>query len=187
MTAIDQKTIHDAAETISTKARDAGKAALRGAEDATAAAKRKAEDLADNARDVAQSVKAAAQDKQEAITAGAGPALAAMRDAAAEKVDEAREGLSDVGDRLAATLQRASAEGQDDALKSRVLTSVAQGITSASDALRQRSVSDLTSDVKVLARRHPGAFMAAAAVAGFAIARFVRASAQRRHDQGPRG
>ncbi len=58
--------------------------------------------------------------------------------------------------------------------------SVARGVTSASEMLRQRSVTDLTADLRDLARRHPGAFMAAAAVAGFAAARFLRSSASRR-------
>ena len=84
------------------------------------------------------------------------------------------------GERLAATLQRASDDADGDALKSRMLGSVAQGLTTASDALRQKSVSDLTADVRTLARKHPGAFMVAAAVAGFAVARFVRSSSQRR-------
>jgi hypothetical protein len=54
-------------------------------------------------------------------------------------------------------------------------------------------VVDLTEDVKALAKRHPGAFMAAAAVAGFAAARFIRSSSKRRmaendrdYGQGPR-
>jgi hypothetical protein len=115
-----------------------------------------------------------------AVVAGAGTTLASVRDIAVEKADEARETLSEVGERLAATLERASAEDGNDALKSKVLSSVAQGLTRASTTLRQRSVADLTDDVRVLAKRHPGAFMAAAAVVGFAAARFVRASARRR-------
>ena len=103
-----------------------------------------------------------------------------MKDVAIEKADAARETLSDAGERLAATLERASADGDGDALRSRMLSSVAQGLTSASEALRQRSVSDLTADIRTLAKRHPGAFMAAAAVVGFAAARFVRSSAARR-------
>ena len=46
-------------------------------------------------------------------------------------------------------------------------------------ALRQRSVTELGDDLRVMARRHPGAFMAGAAVAGFCLARFLRASARR--------
>jgi hypothetical protein len=204
-----------AAQDFANKAQDVGKGAMRSAEDAASTAKRKMEDAGETIRDGASSVKDAAsdamdegrsrvtnvlgkaqdmaQDAKEAIVSGAGSTLSAVKDVAVEKADVARESLSDVGQRLASTLERASAESDSDALKSRVLTSVAHGLTSASDALRQRSVADLTSDVKTLAKRHPGAFMAAAAVAGFAAARFIRSSSKRRtaesdHDygQGPR-
>ena len=197
------------------KIRDSGKTAMRAAEDMAGSAKRKLNEVGDTVRDTAEDVKDAAADvveegrsrmgdalrkaqdtaqgAKEALVAGASSTLATVRDVAVEKADEARESLSDVGQRLAATLERASSEGEGDALKSRVLTSVAQGLTTASDALRQRSVADLTSDMKTLAKRHPGAFMAAAAVVGFAAARFVRSSSKRRlaeHDrdygQGPR-
>jgi hypothetical protein len=202
-----------AADQLTDTVRDGGKSAMKVADDVAAAAKQTLADATDTARDVAGSVKDAAEDAMEegrsrlggtlrkaqdtaldakdALVSGAASTLASVKEAAVEKADEARESLSDVGDRLAATLQRASTETDSDALKSRVLSSVAKGVTSASDALRERSVADLTSDLKALARRHPGAFMAAAAVAGFAAARFVRSSSQRRlaerdQAQGPR-
>ena len=197
-----QEGASDAVGTVKDAVRDGGKAAARMAEDAGDAlhdtaksVKDSAEDAMDEGRSRIGSVLHKVQDKavdaKDAIVAGAGSTLAAVKDVAVDKADAARESLSDVGQRLAATLERASAESNDDALKSRMLTSVAQGLTSASDALRHRSVTDLTSDVKALARKHPGAFMAAAAVVGFAAARFVRSSAQRRmaerdHQQGPR-
>ncbi len=171
----------------------------------TAAATKTAADAADTARDMAGDVKDAAadalaegqsrlggvlrkaqdtaHDAGEAIVAGAGATLASVRDVAVEKADAARESLSDVGERLAATLQRASDDTDGDALKSRMLGSVAQGLTTASDALREKSVSDLTADIRMLARKHPGAFMAAAVVVGFAAARFMRSSSEHR---GPR-
>lgn len=153
-----------------------------------------AKELGDKTRDMAaqaagqvdsgiETVKRKASEAKAAIAEGAGATLETVKDTVVGKADAARETLSDVGDRLAATLERASADGDNDALKSRLLSSVAQGLTSASDALRQRSVSELSADVRTLARRHPGAFMAAAAVAGFAAARFIRSSA-RRDDQG---
>lgn len=202
------------ADHLADKVREGGKAAMRVAEDASAAAKRTLSDAAETARDVAGDVKDAAEDAvaegqsrlggvlrkaqdtaldaKDAIVSGAGSTLATVRDAAVDKADAARESLSDVGERLATTLKTAADDTGDDMLKSRVLSSVAQGLTSASDMLRQRSVADLTSDVKTLARRHPGAFMAVAAVLGFAAARFVRSSSQRRlarqdeTGQGPR-
>lgn len=200
---------------LGNKVQDGAKTAMRAAEDAAGTVKRNMDDMGQSVRDTASSVKEAAseamdesrsrvgdmlgkaqdiaQDTKEAIVSGAGTTLSAVKDVAVEKADMARESLSDVGQRLAETLERASAETDSDALKSRVLTSVAHGLTSASDALRQRSVADLTADVKTLAKRHPGAFMAAAAVAGFAAARFIRSSSKRRmaerdadYGQGPR-
>ncbi|MCU0826839.1 MAG: hypothetical protein MUE52_05395 [Tabrizicola sp.] len=157
---------------------------IRKTTDAAAEAGDKVHALAAESRsrvtDALRVAKDTAQDAQSAIVAGTASTLATVRDAAIEKADAARESLSDVGDRIAETLQRSSRDGSDDALKSRVMTTVAQGLTKASSTLRQRSVADLTDDVKTLAKRHPGAFMVAAAVAGFAAARFVRASSRRR-------
>ena len=190
--------MNQAADHAAEAAREGAKAARLAAENAMSNTRSKVDDAADAARDTVGDLKDKASDAldegrsmmgglidkatdaKDAVVSGAGSTLAAVRDAAVEKADSARESLSDVGDRLAATLQRASDDDQGDALKSRVLGSVAHGLTQASDALRQRSVADLTSDVKELAKRHPGAFMAVAAVAGFAAARFVRSSAQRR-------
>jgi hypothetical protein len=201
-----------AADNLSDMARENGRTVKRAVEDATTTAKRKAEDMGDTmgdaARDFGAGVKDAAGDAmddaksrlgavrdavaskaseaKDAVVSGAGSTMSAVRDAAVEKADGARESLSEVGDRLAATLNRAADDDNSDGLKTRVLGSVAQGLTQASEALRQRSVADITSDVKEMAKRHPGAFMAAAALVGFAAARFVRSSAQRRHDSDPR-
>ena len=195
-------TVTSAAETLGETARDSGKIAMQAVEDGTTAAERTASGVIETARDMAadagdmagdalaegqsrlggviRKATDTASDAKDAIMAGAGSALGTVRDVAVEKADAARETLSDAGERLAATLKGAAADSDDDALKSRMLSSVAQGLTTASDALRQRSVTDLTSDVRTLARKHPGAFMVAAAVAGFAMARFVRSSSQRR-------
>lgn len=167
--------------------RDTAEAAANKAIKAVDAAGDTARDMADTATEAAETglsaVKRKAADAKAAIVAGAGSTLETVKDVAVEKADAARETLSDVGERLAATLERASSESDSDALRSRMLSSVAQGLTTASDALRQRSVTDLTADIRTLAKRHPGAFMAAAAVVGFAAARFVRSSAARRsHD-----
>ncbi len=153
---------------------------MRALDDAGDAAREMTETATDAVGSGVDTIKRKAADARAAIVSGAGSTFESVRDVAVEKADAARESLSDAGERLAATLERASAEGDGDALRSRVLSSVAQGLTRASDALRDRSVSDLAADIRTLARRHPGAFMAAAAVAGFAAARFVRSSAARR-------
>ena len=45
--------------------------------------------------------------------------------------------------------------------------------------LRDGSIDDLVDDARVFARRNPGLFIAAGVAAGFVLARFVKASAQR--------
>lgn len=180
-----------AADDAGDKARDMVGTATDKAHEMAGTARDKAHEMADTASDKAHdmadavesgvsTIKRKAVDAKDALVAGAGSTFETVKDVAVEKADAARESLSDAGDRLAATLERASTESDSDALKSRVLSSVANGLTTASDALRQRSVTDLAADIKTLAKRHPGAFMAAAAVVGFAAARFVRSSAARR-------
>jgi hypothetical protein len=125
----------------------------------------------------------AAQDGRKAAVRLAGEAEEAVRglkDRAEDEVDAARETLSQVGERLAATLRTASDAAGDALPSSRVFDTVADGVSSVSQALRQRSVGELASDVKTLAQKHPGAFMAAAAVLGFAAASYMRASSRRR-------
>jgi hypothetical protein len=45
--------------------------------------------------------------------------------------------------------------------------------------LREGTVEDLLDDTRAFARRNPGLFIAAGVLAGFAVARFAKASAQR--------
>lgn len=180
-------------QTLNKTASEAGKKALRAVDDAGETAREMAGVAADAVESGIETVKRKAADARAAIASGAGAALGTARDVALEKADAVRETLSDAGERLAATLERASTDRPADVLPARVLSTVADGLSSASQALRDRSVGELTADVRALARRHPGAFMAVAAVAGFAAARFVRASAARRlaergydADRGPR-
>ena len=98
------------------------------------------------------------------------------------RLDEARDALSESGDRLAETLRRAAEQPVAGSVQSRVLSAVAGGVSSAANTLRDRSVSEMIADVRALAQRNPGAFAAGAAVAGFALARFMRASAASRND-----
>ena len=52
----------------------------------------------------------------------------------------------------------------------------ADGVTELSDALRDRSAGSLLQEANTLARQNPGVFVAGAALAGFAAARFVVAT-----------
>ncbi len=147
--------------------------------------KNKLDETADAARDTvsnaADATKTAAQNVASQVSSHAA-AASTVRDAAVEQMDHARDALGDSGDRLAETLRRAADEPAEGSMQARVLSAVAGGVSSAADTLRSRSVSEIAADVRDLARRNPAAFAAGAAVAGFVLARFLRATVRARED-----
>ena len=82
-------------------------------------------------------------------------------------------------------LRRAITEPAPDSVQARVMSAVAGGVSQAAHTLRDRSLSEMAADLRALAKRNPGVFAAGAAVAGFALARFLRASATSRHSDTP--
>jgi hypothetical protein len=57
--------------------------------------------------------------------------------------------------------------------------SLANNVGNLATRLREGSIEDLVDDTRALARRNPGLFIAGGIVAGFALARFAKASAGR--------
>ncbi len=100
-----------------------------------------------------------------------------VRDVAADRADAARDRIVAAGERLAETLQKDA--DATEGTPARLLNGLASGVTSATDSLRGQSFGTLIEGAKDYARRHPGTFALGAAVAGFALARFLRSSASR--------
>jgi len=141
----------------------------------------------DQAQSTMQSVRknigeAATAAKDAAVNAGADLAAratetaASVGEAATKRLDEAHDALSETGDKLAETLRRAAEDQDAGLLQKKVLDTLASGASVAAATLREKSVSQLVSDARLLARRNPGIFAAGAAVAGFALARFLKAA-----------
>jgi hypothetical protein len=131
----------------------------------------KAKDAAHSAVDVA---KEAGRTARAEMAARAEETLDTARDMATVGADAARNTLADTGARLAQTLQDQAEQAPG--AQARVLSGIAGGVTRASDALRSKTVGEMVAAAQDYARRHPGAFAAGAAVAGFALARFLRSS-----------
>lgn len=138
-----------------------------------------AEAAVEAASDAAGKAKATVQGMAAEAKLQATEAATALRDGAAERLDDARDALGDSGDRLAETLRRAAQEPEAGSIQARVLQAVAGGVSSAANTLHDRSISQMAADFRALAQRHPGAFAVGAAAAGFALARFLRASSAR--------
>ena len=142
--------------------------------DKIAATADKARETAATALDVATEAGRAVKTE---IQSHATDTLHAVRDAAGERTEAARDTLVDVGERLAEKLETEAHSA--DGIPARLLTGLASGVTTVTDGLRGRSLGDLLSDAQGYARRNPGTFAVGAAVAGFALARFLRASGNR--------
>lgn len=153
----------DKASRMAADAKDLTAEAVEGAKDAGA--------------DVLRTIKAQAADTFDQAEKG----FDGLKGAADVTMAKVKTTLADSGDRLANAL-RDAAEGSRHASE-QVLGAVAGGVSEMSDRLRGNSLTDLVSTTKAFARRNPGAFAAGAAIAGFALARFMQASARR----GPRG
>jgi uncharacterized protein YukE len=147
----------------------------------TAAAAGALQDAADLGRGAVRDLKSGASDAMDQ----AEDSYDDLRDAANSTIETIRATLANSGDRLAETL-RGAADSSHGPTQRRfdVLTDgAANGVADLSDRLRGNSVTDLMHSTQAYARRNPGAFAAGAAVAGFALARFLHASARK----GPRG
>ena len=129
------------------------------------------ETLKESGRDALQAAKSGVSD----IAASAG---AALRDEAELRAEEGKDMLADQGQRLASGLRDAASDRGESSVQGRVLETIAGSVSDVSEGLRDRSVMSLLDDVQGFARRNPGIFMAAAALAGFAVARFAVASAR---------
>ena len=90
--------------------------------------------------------------------------------------EDGRDRLAEETRRFADGLRSSPDSADGKSLQGRVMNTVADGISELSEELRDRSVASLWDDVQDMARKNPGAFVAAAGVLGFAAARFMMAT-----------
>lgn len=119
-----------------------------------------------------------------------------------DMVGKAKQSTSEASERLLGAVEQQKAAGADqirevavaiqraaDALDEKIpqaaryVRLAAQELENASDAIGRRDVGEIFEVVQDFARRRPAAFLGAAALAGFATARFLMASAQGRQDR----
>ncbi|MCV2868862.1 hypothetical protein OEW28_09500 [Defluviimonas sp. WL0002] len=130
-------------------------------------------EMAEAAREKGAEAMKAARKQTEEIAQDAGQALKRV---SKDRAESGKDALADQGEALASKLRHEAAG--DGTLRSRLLGVVADGVGEASEDLRDQSLSSLLSRAESFARQHPGVFVAGAAVAGFALARFAQASGQ---------
>ncbi|HEY8613013.1 MAG TPA: hypothetical protein VIL69_17215 [Roseomonas sp.] len=144
-------------------------------DDAQAAAAK----LQTHAGEAANSVReTAASATEEARTQGE-EILGAARERAEDLAEDGKEAAAEQASGFATAIRHAAEDLEDSSPEiARHVRSAADSVEGISAALRDRSAGQLMQDVTDFARRQPAAFFGAAALAGFALARFAKSSAE---------
>ncbi len=106
----------------------------------------------------------------------------------ASKVEEKTEAVSHSLDAFASAIRKAADDlgEQDQSFAAKLAGQAADGLQSFSQTLAGKSPEDLLHSARDLGRTNPTAFLAGAILAGVAIGRFARSSADHRHpESGP--
>jgi hypothetical protein len=93
-----------------------------------------------------------------------------------QTVEEQKAAGADFVSGMAGSMRRAANEFRDLPQAAQYIRLAADQIEGVSDAFKRRDLSQLVSDVQDFARRQPTAFVGAAALAGFAVMRFLKTS-----------
>jgi hypothetical protein len=120
------------------------------------------------------------EDRPTQSFSSTGSSAAAERRVKAE-AEARKEGAAGQVDEVARAVDRAADELHDNPTLSRYAADLAGSMHAVADRMRERSVDDLAEEVRQLARRNPALFVLGSVGAGFALARFMKASPRREH------
>jgi hypothetical protein len=126
--------------------------------------------LADRAQTLASNVASSAQDKARKLVED-------QKNAAAEQVEEVARVIEGAAEQVERVLPEAG----------HYVREAASGVHRVSSAVRDQSIDDLIDMGRDFVRTRPGTFLAGSVLVGFALARFLKASADRRSGAGAGG
>lgn len=163
---------------------DSGKDFRGAAGDLGSSAKETAAGLSNATEEVTGAAKEAIVTAARAVTSQASDAIGNVAAQIGSSVEEQKGRGADSLSGLAHAIKTAAAEldQQSPAIASQ-FRGASDRIERLSGNLRDRKVEELITDYSNLARTQPAAFFAGAMIAGFALSRFVKSSAQRQQRQ----
>ncbi|HEX8664347.1 MAG TPA: hypothetical protein VF744_09995 [Beijerinckiaceae bacterium] len=133
-------------------------------------------DLMEGVTSAASKVAEAAQEKARGLAATAEEKARSLAEDKKREIAEQAESVAKIVDGVAAGVEAALPPAGP------YVRGIASGIHEVTSALRDRSVDDLMGEGRRFAQERPGTVLAGALVLGFGFARFLKASADRRHD-----
>jgi hypothetical protein len=97
-----------------------------------------------------------------------------------QTLEQRKRSAADRVEEIAQALGRTGAQFiENEPALADLATRLASTVGNLATRLREASIDDLVDDTRVFARRNPGLFIAGGVLAGFVLARFVKASARR--------
>ena len=136
---------------------------------------------------VADSARSAAAEFGEAAKAKGREAGNALADEARRRSEEAKAATAAEINTVSDAFRRAARDLQAGSPQERTFGYLADNLASVSDTVRDKDLGEMIDDVSDFARRNPLAFLSGAALIGFAVTRFGRASQdstlRRRHSR----
>jgi hypothetical protein len=129
-------------------------------------------DLAQVARDAGSAAQERLHDVKDAALASLGDA----RSAATEKAGEAKDQAADEIARTARGLRTAADEMEGSPLQQDLLREAADGLQQIAQAVQGKSLGRMAAELSDFGRQNPVGYLGGAALVGFALARFARAS-----------
>ena len=99
-----------------------------------------------------------------------------------EQVESGKQAAASQTEKVVNVIEQAASQLRDSNLRTLAdyTSEIGSSIKSFSDGLQNRSVDELVSDIRDMARRNPTAFILGSVVLGIGISRFFKASAERR-------
>lgn len=107
-------------------------------------------------------------------------AAQAARDRAYEEAETFRNRAEDEVRTSAEAFREAASEAEGHPVQEQAMNQIAETMSHAADALRDVDIQSIPDDLSEFARRHPAIFLGGAALVGFALARFLKASSRTR-------
>ncbi|WP_371156296.1 hypothetical protein [Jannaschia sp. 2305UL9-9] len=138
----------------------------------------KKEQVSETVDTVKERVGAIGDNAKEAASAAAGKARDAASETVTAKSNEAKAAVADRASTTARNLLNAAEQMEPGSPQAEATFRAAKAAEDVAVAIHEKDLNTLTNDVAALARKHPGPFLAVAAVAGFAVGRFLKSSAR---------
>jgi hypothetical protein len=129
--------------------------------------------------DIVQSARDAGAAAQERLGDFRDAALSSLDEAKSTATDKAREAKAQVADEISRTargLEAAAAEMEGSPLQQDLLREAADGLKQIAHAVEGKSLGTMAAELSEFGRQNPVAYLGGAALVGFALARFARAS-----------